>query len=130
MKWAHDNSYELYGLEETGRWDFRGAGRRIERGAPVCVDVLYFKSFDTFLKQQPTLSEVIAYSLILDLWGFSSRALHLLDLYGDQAMVADIRHLIGSHQRTALFSKHKLNDVLDKCLVRLGLTPKFPPIHD
>ena len=44
MQWATQNNYKLYGLEETGRWDFRSSVPLNDRGVPVCVDLLYFRS--------------------------------------------------------------------------------------
>ena len=90
----------------------------------------FFRSFSSFLDQQPTLDELISFALILDLWGFSSRSLSLLERHENQAEVRDVSQLIKKCQKSRFFAKHKLNDMIDKIYIRLGLTPKFPPIHD
>lgn len=130
MKWASDNGYELYGLEESGRWDFRSMKPLGQRGAPVCVDLLYFRSFESFFGQSPSLQETISFALVLDLWGFPSRALSLLECYPNQSEVDQFAQLIRNCRKRPWFEKHKLNDIVDKLYAKLGLTPYFPPIHD
>ena len=64
MRWANENNYDLYCLEETGRWDFSAPMELNERGAPVCIDLLFFRSFDSFMSNQPTLDEIISFALM------------------------------------------------------------------
>lgn len=130
MKWASDNEYELYGLEESGRWNFRSMEPLGQRGAPVCVDLLYFRSFESFFRQSPSFQEIISFALVLDLWGFPSRALSLLEYHENPSEVEQFAQLIGNCRKKPWFGKHKLNDIVDKVYIRLGLTPYFPPIHD
>lgn len=130
MRWASENNYDLYCLEETGRWDFNAPMAINERGAPVCIDLVFFRSFSSFMNNQPTLDDIISFALILDLWGFSSRSLTLLGLHADQSEVCEIAKFIKRSQERRFFTRHKVYDVIDKILIRMGLTPRFPPVHD
>lgn len=131
IDWAYTNNFEIYGIEESGRWDCSGKTVKLERGIPVCIDLLFFKKIEFFSQNCEDIKSVTSYALILDLWGFTNAALRLLELnrYLHPTNIEEMIKIISKSRKKCIFNKHKLNDILDKLLIKLGIIPKFPPIH-
>lgn len=130
MAWASENDFDLFGLEESGRWRFDSPVTTKCKGVPVCVDLLYFKNIEAFLAQDPDIHKVINYALILDLWGFPGAALQMLKKLDVETNYALVERLITSSRRATKFGSPKLNDFIDKVLSKMGISPNFPPIHE
>ena len=131
LGWARANEFDLYGMQEVGRWNLNSPFHSKSKGIPVCFDVLFFKSFSAFNKVPRTTQEVKSYALLLDLWGFPDAALVLLQESSvDIANIEGLKNLISNSRSKRAFKNHLLNEFIDKIKNKIGLMPNFPPLHD
>ena len=131
LAWASVNNFELYGMQEVGRWDLNSKLRTKSKGIPVCIDVLFFKNFNSYNDNLRSDRDLRTFALLLDLWGFPDAAVTLLSHYSsDKNKAQDLINLISKLRKRRPFKNHILNEFADRVKVKLGLVPNFPPIHD
>ena len=116
IDWAYTNHFEIYGIEESGRWDCSGKTVNLERGIPVCIDLLFFKNIEFFSQNCEDIKSISTYALLLDLWGFTNVALKLLDLNRSlhPSKIDTLMSIISKSRKRPILRKHKLNDIFDK----------------
>ena len=131
LSWANTNNFELYSMQEVGRWDLSSKLRNKSKGIPVCFDVLFFNKFASYSDNMRSVHDIRTFALLLDLWGFPDAAVELLDHYcGKKSKVEDLIKLISKQRKRRSFKNQILNEFTDRVKVKFGLVPNFPPIHD
>ena len=131
LSWANSNDFDLYGMQEVGRWNLDSGLHFKSKGIPVCFDVLFFKNFNSYNKNSPTLKEIKTYALLLDLWGFPDAAICLLNKsWNDANAVDELKNVISNSRNRRSFKNHILNEFIDRIKIKLGALPNFPPLHD